>query len=446
MSTWVILLREMMRAIAFPLRMLAHLAVRTRWRTRMRVALEEPPSRETHDHLAVFLAKHSPRKKEHPHLFVSAGEASGETHAAKLMEAVRAAGLVPRWSCFGGEEMTSQGGELLWPLSENPIMGVAGALSALPWLLRAERRFEQLLREDPPDLCVLIDYPGLHMVMARACRRAGVPVIHYIAPQYWAWAPWRVHRYRRCIDATLTILPFESNWFNGVGIPADYVGHPMLDQFADHRLDEAKLEQVRSRPTLCLMPGSRRKEIQRTLPGMVRVARKLQAAHPELRTVVAHRDEKCSDLIRAVLTREDANFVEFEPGSISEWLAGSRLVLVKSGTGSLEVSLHGTPSVVIYKTGGALWQIVRTGWLDAPWFALTNLVMGRKVVPEFCFCTDRSWSKVASAAEQLWRDGLERESCLEGLRELPAKLGEPGASSRAARWITAYFTGEDLPA
>ena len=107
--------------------------------------------------------------------------------------------------------MVTQGGELLWPLSENPIMGVAGVLSALPWLLRAERRFERLLREDPPDLCILIDYPGLHMIMARACRRAGVPVIHYIAPQYWAWAPWRVHRYRRCIDATLTILPFESN-------------------------------------------------------------------------------------------------------------------------------------------------------------------------------------------------------------------------------------------
>ena len=115
-----------------------------------------------------------------------------------------------RSSAFGGSALAAAGANVRFGLSEHAVMGVVGVLKQLPLILRAYADFVRLLRDDPPDLVVLVDYPGLHLVMAKACRRRSVPVLHYIAPQYWAWGPWRMRRYRRAVDATLTILPFET--------------------------------------------------------------------------------------------------------------------------------------------------------------------------------------------------------------------------------------------
>src|SRR5690606_25372218 len=130
----------------------------------------------------------------------------------------------PRWYGFGGERLRAAGVELRFPLAEHAVMGVASVLASLPFVLRAFASFLRLLRDDPPDLALLVDYPGLHLVMAEAARRRGVPVVHYVAPQYWAWGPWRLSRYRRAVDASLTILPFEPRFFDGRGLVSAYVG------------------------------------------------------------------------------------------------------------------------------------------------------------------------------------------------------------------------------
>src|SRR6185295_7955396 len=145
-----------------------------------------------------------------------------------------------------------------YALSEHAVMGFSGVLRQLPLLLLAFTSYLRLLRDDPPDLAVLVDYPGLHVVMAKACKRAKVPVLHYVAPQYWAWGPWRMRRYRRSVGATLTILPFETAFFRRFRIPATYIGHPLLDELAAHPVDASTVARVRERPTLVLLPGSRR--------------------------------------------------------------------------------------------------------------------------------------------------------------------------------------------
>jgi lipid-A-disaccharide synthase len=344
-----------------------------------------------------------------------------------------------RWSCFGGHAMQQAGGELLFPLSEHAVMGFLSVLRQLPTVLAAYARFVRLLRDDPPDLAVLVDYPGLHLVMAKAARRAGVPVLHYSAPQYWAWGPWRMRRYRRSVDATLTILPFEPAFFRRFGVPARYVGHPLLDEIEQHPPDPAVVAAARARPTLCLLPGSRRAEIAANLPGMLTVAAALRAKVPNLRVVLPHRDGRRTPLIRQLLAAPGGELVEHIEGPLAGWLAGARLIVAKSGTGSLEACLHGTPTVVVYQLRSALATLGYHNLLSVPWIAGANLVAGSKVVPEFCFHHRGGWNDVAAAAAELFADGPARERCRAGLADVRARLGEPGASARAGAVVRALL-------
>jgi len=430
--------REAVRALAMPLHALVYLLRREATRRRTRELLAHWQAVDTSDALATFLGRHPPRQTALPHVFVSAGEASGEMHAARMLQAVRARAAAPvRFSCFGGETLRAAGADLLVLLSQHAIMGISGVFKALPFLVSTYARFLRLLRDDRPDLVVLVDYPGLHLVLARAARRAGVPVIHYIAPQYWAWAPWRMDRYRGSVDACLTILPFEPAFFCSSGVPCEYVGHPLVDQQVEAQLDRTLVAALHADDWLCLLPGSRRSDIERHLPGMLTVARRLLAVDPRAKVMVAHRDQRREALIRAILQREGADFVRFELGAVGERLAAARVALVKSGTGSLEAALAGTPSVVVYRVAGRFWTFAYRHYLSVPWFAAANLIGATTVVPERCFHDRDGWDWAAREVERLWLPGEARMRCLDQLAEVPCRLGPPGASDRVARWVLA---------
>lgn len=437
----VTLAREIVRALLVPFRLLAYLPFRHHWRAVARDVLEgvaEEPPADPREALRAFCAARRPPRGGRPHLFVSAGEASGELHAAALVAALPHV----RTTAFGGEALARAGATVRYPLSTHAVMGVRGVLRELPHILRAFAAFLRLLRDDPPDLVVLVDYPGLHVVMAKACKRAGVPVLHYIAPQYWAWGPWRMRRYRRAVDATLTILPFETAFFRRFGVPAAYIGHPLLDELARAPIDDAALAAARARPTLVLLPGSRRAEIAANLPGMLRVARDLRDAHPELRVVLPHRDPRRTGILQALLREHDAPWVEHEEGPLAPWLAGARLVLAKSGTGSLEACLHGAPTIVVYRLRGLLATLGYHNILAVPWIAAANLIAGRAVVPEHCFHGDHGWDAVLADARRLWRDDAARDAMRRDLAAVRARLGEPGATARAAAFVRSFLAAE----
>jgi lipid-A-disaccharide synthase len=422
------LAREGLRALASPLWILLYIPTARIWRGRTAAALAAPlPAQQE-------LGTAAPIPCSQPHIFLSAGEASGEGHAVHLMDALDSQGLSPRWSCFGGQAMAEAGGDVLYPLSESAVMGVVGALRSLPQICRAYDRYERLLREDPPDLVVLVDYPGLHLVLAEVAKRRGIPVVHYIAPQYWAWAPWRMRRYRRCIHETLTILPFEVAYFQAAGISSTYVGNPLLDEVQDQVSEPAEPEtgEGPQGPTLCLLPGSRSAEIQLNLPGMLGVASRLRTETPDLRVVLPHRDPRKAEMARKILRARQADFVEVRVGPPGPWLAASRAVLAKSGTGSLEACLHGTPTVVVYRVPGPLTLLASRVLLSVPWFSSPNLVAGRRIVPEFALAKEREWEQVTEAVGELLADGPVRAQCCADLAELRQRLGEPGASQRAA--------------
>src|SRR5262249_50249491 len=170
----------------------------------------------------------------------------------------------------------------------------------------------------------------------------------------WAWGPWRMRRYRRSVDATLTILPFETAFFRRFGVPSRYIGHPLLDELQREPADAAAVAAAAASPTLCLLPGSRRAEIPPTLPGTPGGGAALRREVKALRVVLPHRDAARAALIAQLLAHARADFVELRQGSLVPWLAGSRLVLAKSGTGSLEACLFGNPVVVVYQLRGLL--------------------------------------------------------------------------------------------
>ena len=437
----VTLVRELVRAAFVPVRLLLYLPRRHHWRAKARAALDAASAREAADEaLDAFFARRRPPRGDRPHLFVSAGEASGELHAAKL---VRALGADVRATAFGGSQLAEAGADVRFGLSEHAVMGVVGVLKQLPLILRAYADFLRLLRDDPPDLVVLVDYPGLHLVMAKACRRRGVAVLHYIAPQYWAWGPWRMRRYRRAVDATLTILPFETEFFARQNVPAAYIGHPLLDELHEAAPTPEEVAAVRARRTLVLLPGSRRAEIEANLAGMLRVAATLREADPDLRVVVPHKNPRRTALIRSLLEAQGAAHVEHCEGPLTPWLAGAHLVLAKSGTGSLEACLHGNPTIVVYKLSGLLAAIGYHNILSVPFIAGANLIAGREVAPEHCFAGDAGWRAVEQDAVELWSDDDARRIHREGLDEVRRRLGEPGATARVAAIVRRFFSPAD---
>lgn len=438
----LVALREAARALVFPLRVLLHF---TRWKQsneRARRIITSHSASDNHEARARFAAKRPAKLASH--VFLSCGEASGEAHAVSVMQSVEATGLELRWSCFGGSSMEEHGGALLYPLSQHAIMGVSGVLRALPFIIRALARYLRLLRDDPPDLVILVDYPGLHLIMGRLARRRGIPVLHYIAPQYWAWASWRMQRYRHCMDATLTILPFEAAFFEESGVSAEYVGHPLLDQMA--HADPGAVE-TGDRPMLCMMPGSRRSEITTNVPAFVRMARKLRADFPDLRIVAPHTREPRAALIASLLEAEGASeLIEVQVGSLTPWLRGARAVLAKSGTGSLEACLHDAPTVVVYQMKGWFTEWAYPRFITVPWIALPNLIAGRTVVPEHVFRDPAGWDRAEQSLRELLTDGPARQRCLADYAEVREKLGEPGASDRVASWVAAFYGREDAEA
>lgn len=436
------LLRELLRALLSPIRLLLYVPNRRHWRQVARDVLATAAAQQPEDPveaLTDFFARRRPQRGAAPHLFLSAGEASGEAHAARLLQALP---REVRCTAFGGHGLQEAGASVRVHLSDHAVMGLVAVLRQLPLLVQAYATFLRVLRDDPPDLVVLVDYPGLHVVMAKAARRAGIPVLHYVAPQYWAWGPWRMRRYRRAVDGTLTILPFETAFFRRFRIPAAYIGHPLLDELAAHPPDPAAVAAVRARPTLVLLPGSRSAEIAANLPGMLQVAAALRATCPGLRVVLPHKNPRRTPLLRSMLAAAGADDVEHHEGPLATWLAGARLVLAKSGTGSLEACLHGAPTIVVYKLRGPLASIGYRNILSVPWIAPANLVAGRTVAPEFCFHRPDGWDAVQRAAEALWRDGEVRDRALADLAEVRSRLGAPGATARVAAVVRTFLFRE----
>ena len=369
------------------------------------------------------------------HIVICAGEPSGDNLAAGMLRAVRALrpGLV--FTGMGGEQMRAAGTETLIDVSELAVMGLWEVMTQYPRLRGLLRRMQRHLEDTRPDLLVLVDYVEFNLRLGAYARSLGIPVLFYVSPQIWAWRQKRIHRIKRSVDAMAVLFPFERGIYEEHGIPVRYVGNPLVDQVVagDHDL-RAELGLAPTQRLIGLLPGSRSGEIRRHWPILVQTAQCLLARRHDLHFVVPMASGVTAQMLDDAAPR-DGLPVTLLSGSGRAWdvMACSDLLLISSGTATLEAGLLQAPMIVIYRMA-ALSYALFSRLVRVPHIALVNIVAGKRLVPERLQAAANPQALCTEALGWLDHpDELERiRSSLAQVRE---KLGAGGADQRIATMV-----------
>jgi len=372
-------------------------------------------------------------------LLMVAGEASGDMHSARLLSEIRRLQPDVRAFGMGGAELREAGLEVLADSEEISVVGISEALKVLP---RAREIFQQLVSEvESRDTggAVLVDSPDFNLRLAKALKQQGRKVVYYISPQVWAWRKGRVRLISKVVDKMLVVLPFEVEFYRNQGIDATYVGHPLVDEVPrlDHVWDRA--QEPTGPFTIALLPGSRKSEVESILPTLLEAAREL-GRHLEVRLKLI----KASSLDRSFLeTFVESSGLEVEYVEEGRFaaLAASHLALCASGTATLEVGLIGTPMIVVYKVRPWTYLLGRF-LVRLPNVSLVNLVLEDRVVEELIQGRARP-SAICHEAVRLLTNQDRIRRMRSSLENLWIRLGESGASRRAANEVVRYLEAMD---
>ncbi len=369
---------------------------------------------------------------------IVAGEPSGDAHAAALVTALRADADLDLFGATG-PLMRDAGVETIVNSDELAIMGIVEVGRVFPKFLRAFRQLKAAAIERAPDAVVLVDWPEFNLRLASALHRRGLKVIYYISPQLWAWRPRRVNKIKRDVDLLLSILPFEVDWYKDHSVDhVAFVGHPLSGE-VKARYDREEFcrrnDLDPSRPIVSFLPGSRHKELHRILPPMLDAIEQLHNVRPEVHSVVVVAPSRTIAEVRAITATQ----VKLLERQTREALAASDAAAIASGTATLEAALLETPMVIVYKESTINWHTLGS-LITVPHYGLVNLVAGREIARELM-------------QDQLDGENLARElvKLLEpetnrvmraNLRNVAHKLGDPGASRRAAERIIEFLAAD----
>jgi lipid-A-disaccharide synthase len=382
-------------------------------------------------------------------IFISAGEPSGDLHAANLIRSLRERIPDARFVGFGGSKMEGAGADLLYPLVDLAVMWFLNVLLNIVTFIRLVFMADRYFRDERPDAVVLVDYPGLHWWIAGRAKARGIPVFYFVPPQLWAWAGWRVEKVRKYVDQVLCSLPFEPAWYQARGVEgAVHVGHPYFDELADRPLNEGFLAEQRGQPgdLVAILPGSRTQELIRNLPDMLRAAKSLAQRRPGVRFAVACLHERHKAMAERIIgesyghddvARGLVPSIAVHAGRTPELIRLARVAWAVSGSVGLELMVEGLPSVVLYKVKRFdLW--VARWFIKAKYISLVNLLADAEVFPEYLTWQDASGELARWGATWLGDpDAYARVTAdLAALRE---RVAQPGASDRAADHIVTWL-------
>lgn len=370
------------------------------------------------------------------------GEASGDLHGAKLIQAALELDLNLKFFGVGGKRMAAAGCEILIPAEDLAVMGVVEVLARFAVIRKAFRSLTKILQgEERPDLVILIDYPGFNLRLAKVAKAAGVPVLYYISPKVWAWRKGRIHTIAERVDTLAVIFPFEPEIYQGLGLNVEYVGNPLLDEQGSscdrgaylhrHGLDP-------TRPVVGLFPGSRQNELKYIFATLVESAARLRQARPELQFLLPVAPSLSKAELQQRLSGSNLPVVLVED-NIYDTAAACDAIISVSGTVTLQIALAGTPMVIIYKAAPLSYAIGKR-LVRIEHFGLPNIVAGRGIVREL-LQDGANPEAISSEILRLLEDQSYNRDQRKGLESVRQRMGTPGCSARVARIASAMSRG-----
>ena len=367
-------------------------------------------------------------------ILISAGEASGDIHAAKLVKAMRQ--LCPTIEFFGigGNQMRRAGVDIIVDANELGVIGVVELLRKARHIYQALQTIRQQMRTQQPQLLILIDCPGINLRLARTAKKLGIKVLYYIPPQLWAWRRQaRMQTIRSCVDKALVVLPFEQAFYQQAFVSTEYVGHPLTDEVkcSPSKTNTENHSQPSTQSlTVALLPGSRRSEIERLLPTMLTAAKQLKRRYPKMQFILPLASSLTEAEIQVFLASSPLKITVVTDGK-HDALAACDAAIVTSGTTTLEVTLLGIPMVVVYKLSPITYWLARL-LVKGPYISLCNIIAAKPIVKEL-IQQQATASNIADEIQNILQNPNYRKQMMTALQQIKESLGEGKVSERAAK-------------
>ncbi|MBQ5600706.1 MAG: lipid-A-disaccharide synthase [Phascolarctobacterium sp.] len=367
-------------------------------------------------------------------ILISAGEASGDIHAAAVTAAIKKIDSSAEVFGMGGDALRNAGGEVLFDIKDHGVMGFVEVLKKLPDLFKLRDDFEKVMDERKPDCLITVDYPGFNMKLAKLAHDKGIPVVSYIAPSAWAWHKSRAKKVAKIVDKVACIFPFEYDVYKEAGAYVEFVGHPLVDIVKPSMTKEEAMAfagKEEGKKLILLMPGSRLMEIEKMLPTLLEAAKIIKKQLPEVSFVMPRAGTIPISLLEEKIQASGLD-VKITEGNNYDLFSVADLALATSGTVTLEAALCGLGSVIVYKTNPVTYFIAKL-LVNIPHIGLPNIVAAKSVVPEL-IQNDFTPAKVAQEALALLES--ERNAKMkEDLAYVKERLGKPGAVGRVAELV-----------
>ncbi|MFO8140766.1 MAG: lipid-A-disaccharide synthase [Marinobacter sp.] len=371
---------------------------------------------------------------------VIAGEASGDILGAGLIRSLRHRYPNARFVGIGGDEMVAEGLHSLVPMERLSVMGLVEVLGRIRELFNIRARLLDFFFKTPPDVVIGIDSPDFTLAIERRCREAGIPTVHYVSPSVWAWRQKRIFKIAKSVDLMLTLFPFEARFYEEHQVPVAFVGHPLADRIAmqtDTRAARESLGLDVDKPVLAVLPGSRGGEVERLGTLFLEASRWLQSRRPDIQLVIPcvnrDREKQVQGLVASLEVKLPVTLVR---GRSREVMAASDVVLLASGTATLEAMLLKKPMVVGYRLSNFSYKLL-SKLIKVPWVALPNLLAQKQLVPELLQDDATPEALGAAVLERLEND-QERLRLNHAFTELHQSLRQ-NADERAASAISSLL-------
>jgi len=372
-------------------------------------------------------------------VMISCGEPSGDLYAGALVRALQHQAPGTTAFGFGGAQLAGTGATLIGDYRGFSVTGLTEALSVVRRSWKMLGALGEAAREQKPDVFVAIDFPDFNFRLLPVMHRLGIPIVYYISPQLWAWRAGRLRTLKRYVSKMLVIFPFEKALYDAAGVPAEFVGHPLIDIAVARR---SRAETCRAagldpeRPVVALLPGSRPNELHLLLPVLVEAAARLIRDVPGVQFLVARAPSLDDTLFAPLQHLRDAGVpIGILADAADDVLAASDIVITASGTATVQTALHQRPMVIVYRVSPMTYAIARR-FVQVASYGMVNLVAGRPVVAELIQdrCTPVA---IADEARSLLTDAGRSNRMCRDLAEVVLRLGGPGASERAASAVLA---------